>query len=241
MDIVRFGRSVRALRRRRRWRQEDLAHASGTSRAAISRIELGRGDRLTVRALDRVAASLGARVEVRLDWNGEGIDRLLDEGHARLVERIVRWLDGAGWQTAVEVSFGIYGERGSVDVLALHEPTGRLLVVEAKTVVPDLQAMLASLDRKARLGARIAHDRGWQTSSVSRLLAIAEDRTARRRVAAAEATFGRAFPHRTREVRAFVRAPGAPRSIAGLVFLTGVPHARTRHRVGRVRPDPVVT
>lgn len=241
MDAVRFGRSVRALRRRRHWRQLDLANAAGVSRSVISRIELGRGDRMTVRVLERVATALGARLRCSLDWNGEAIDRLLDEDHAHLVERIVRWLDGAGWQTAVEVSFGIYGERGSVDVLALHEPSGCLLVVEAKTVVPDLQAMLTSLDRKARLGARIASDRGWEASTVSRLLVIAEDRTARRRVAAAEATFRRAFPDRTPDVRAFVRTPDAGRSIAGLVFLTGAPHTRSRHRIGRSRPDPVAS
>jgi transcriptional regulator with XRE-family HTH domain len=50
---------VRALRRRRRWRQEDLARACGLSRTTISRIELGNGDLLTVRTLDQVAAALG--------------------------------------------------------------------------------------------------------------------------------------------------------------------------------------
>jgi transcriptional regulator with XRE-family HTH domain len=206
MDAVRFGKSVRALRRRRRWRQLDLADAAGVSRSVVSRVELGKADRMTMCVLERVATALGALIRVSVDWNGEGMDRLLDEDHAHLVERIVRWLDEAGWQTAVEVSFAIYGERGSVDVLALHEATGCLLVVEAKTVVPDLQGMLTSLDRKARLGARIAQDRGWRASSVSRLLVIAEDRTSRRRVAAADATFRRAFPDRTPEVRAFVRA-----------------------------------
>ncbi len=241
MDAVRFGRSVRALRRRRRWRQQDLADAAGASRSVISRIELGHGDRITVRVLTRVGSALGARVRWSLDWNGEAMDRLLDEDHARLVERIVGWLERHGWVVAVEVSFSVFGERGSVDLLALHEPTGCLVVVEAKTVVPDLQAMLTSLDRKARLGARIALDRGWRASSVSRLLVIAEGRTARRRVAAAEATFRRAFPERTPDVRAFVRAPDAGRTIAGLVFLTGAPQTRTRHRIARNRPHPVVS
>lgn len=236
MDAVRFGRSIRALRRRRQWRQQDLADAAGISRSVASRIERGHGDRMTVRVLERVATALAARVRWSLDWNGEAMDRLLDEDHAHLVERIVRWLERHGWVVAVEASFSVFGERGSVDVLALHEPTGCLLVVEAKTVVPDLQAMLTSLDRKARLGDRIAQDRGWRASSVSRLLVIAEDRTARRRVAAAEAT----FPDRTPDVRAFVRAPDGGRTIAGLVFLTGAPHTRTRHRIARSRPDPVV-
>src|SRR5260221_10725295 len=112
MDAVRFGRSVRALRRRRQWRQQDLADAAGISRSVISRIELGHGDRMTVRVLERLAMALGARVRWSLDWNGEAMDRLLDEDHAHLVERIVRWLERHGWAVAVEVSFSVFGERG---------------------------------------------------------------------------------------------------------------------------------
>lgn len=172
----------------------DLARACGVSRTTISRIELGRGGLLAVRTLEQVATALGARVRCQLDWNGEAMDRLLDEAHARLVERIVRWLDRSGWQSSVEVSFNVFGERRSVDVLALHPPSGCLLVVEAKTVVPDLQAMLTSLDRKARLGIRIAGEQGWKALAVSRLLVISEARTARRRVAAVEARSGELFP-----------------------------------------------
>jgi hypothetical protein len=211
----------------------DVARASGLSRTTISRIELGQGDLLTVRTLEQVATALGARVRCQLDWNGEAMDRLLDQAHARLVERIVRWLDRAGWQSAVKVSFNVFGERGSVDVLALHTPSGCLLVVEAKTVVPDLQAMLASLDRKARLGIRIAGEQGWKAVAVSRLLVISEDRTARRRVAGVEATLRRALPDRTQAVRAFVRAPDPRSGIAGLLFLSDAHHPVTSHRIVR--------
>jgi transcriptional regulator with XRE-family HTH domain len=214
----------------------DLARASGLSRTTISRIELGQGDLLTVRTLEQVATALGARVRCQLDWNGEAMDRLLDEAHARLVEQIVRWLDRAGWQSAVEVSFNVFGERGSVDVLALHTPSGCLLVVEAKTVVPDLQAMLASLDKKARLGSRIAGEQGWKAVAVSRLLVISEHRTARRRVAAVEATLRRALPDRLQAVRAFVRAPDPRSGVAGLLFLSDARHPVTRHRIVRTRP-----
>jgi transcriptional regulator with XRE-family HTH domain len=233
VDVVRFGRSVRALRRRRRWRQEDLARAAAVSRAAISRIERGRADRLTVRSLELIAAALGARVDCRLDWNGEAIDRLLDQDHATLVERIVRWLERYGWDAAVEASFNVFGERGSVDVLAFHRLTGCLLVVEAKTVVPNLQSMLATLDRKARLGTRIARDQGWDARSVSRLLVVADGTTARRRTAAAGATFRRALPDRISSVRAFLRAPSPGARLAGLAFFPSAPPASARHRIGR--------
>src|SRR3954453_13339241 len=84
-------------------------------------------------------------------WNGEGLDRLLDQAHAGLVEQLVVRLRAAGWVTDVGGAFSIRGERGSIDVLGFHEKTGIVLVIEVKSVVPDSQATLAGIDRKARL------------------------------------------------------------------------------------------
>jgi hypothetical protein len=94
----------------------------------------------------------------RVRWRGEELDRL-DAMHASIVERLVEILTSLGWECAVEVTFWIRREQGSADVLAWHPPTGRLLVVETKSVVPDLQTMLSSLDRKVRLGPAIAAQR----------------------------------------------------------------------------------
>lgn len=82
MEPIRFGQSIRALRRRKRWTQQRLADAIGVSRPVIGRIERGQGDGVTVRTLVRVAALLGATVSVRVLWHGEGLDRLL-ERHMR--------------------------------------------------------------------------------------------------------------------------------------------------------------
>jgi transcriptional regulator with XRE-family HTH domain len=231
MDPVRFGRAVRALRRRRGWRQEDLAASAGLSRAAVSRIESGRCDRSTVKTLESLSLALGATMDLRLNWNGEALDRLLDSAHARLVELTVVRLEVCGWETAPEISFNIAGERGSIDALALHRPTGSLLVVEVKSVVPDIQAMLAGLDRKARLASQVAHERGWPSESVSRLLMIGDGRTARRRVAAFEATFRRAYPTRGWEVDRWLRAPDRARPISGLRFMPIDRRVSTRHRI----------
>jgi transcriptional regulator with XRE-family HTH domain len=233
VDSIRFGRAIRAMRRRRRWRQEDLAAAAGVARATISRIELGQGDRHTVLTLEAVASTVGARVDVRLTWNGEGLDRLLDATHAGLVEVTSRKLESRGWTVAPEVSFAVYGERGSIDILAFHGRTATLLVVEVKSVVPDIQATLATLDRKVRLGPQVARSRGWTPEGTGRLLVIGADRTSRRRVAAHEATFRLALPVRGFDVDRWLRDPKPSPPFAGLRFGSGAHQEGTRHRIAR--------
>lgn len=120
VDVARFGRAIRALRRRRRWRQIDLASAAGVSATQVGRIERGESRRLPADTFDRVAQAAGASLDLALRWKGEGLDRLLDEDHARLVELVVLKLQALGWEVAVEVSFSRFGERGSIDVLAFH-------------------------------------------------------------------------------------------------------------------------
>ena len=233
MDVIRFGLGVRALRRKRRWTQDELAARASVSRAAVWRIERGRADRVAVHVLVRVAAALGARIDVRLLWQGEGLDRLSDAGHADLVERMLELLTTSGWLAAAEVSFNIRGERGSIDILAFHPTTGALVVIEIKSVVPDMQAMLGGIDRKGRLGRDIARDRGWQVTNVTRLLVLPDDRTARRRVERHAATFRTALPARTVEIRRWIRHPEG--TMHGVLFLSDAHHASARHRIASQR------
>jgi transcriptional regulator with XRE-family HTH domain len=136
MDPIRLGRQFRALRVRKELRQEDVGRGGKVSRSAVSRIERGLVASLTVGTLVRAAASLGANVDIRLKWNGEQLDRLLDEAHARIVDLVIAALRATGWEVAVEVSFSIWGERGSIDILAFHQLTGIVLVIEVKSVGP---------------------------------------------------------------------------------------------------------
>jgi hypothetical protein len=179
-----------------------------------------------------VAGALGASVDLKLRWHGEGLDRLLDEAHAQVVDATVVLLREGGWEAAVEVSFSIWGERGSIDVLAWHAPTGSLLVIEVKSVVPDSQATLHGLDRKARLAPDLALARGWECRNLGRLLVVAESRTSRRRVATLAATYDTAVPDRNVEVRRWIRRPAG--GLAGLLFLTNASPGSTK-RASRAR------
>jgi hypothetical protein len=123
-------------------------------------IEAGRAGEVALDQLIRVVSALGAFLSVRVVYQGEGLDRLRDRRHAALVDALVARLRAAGWDVATEVSFNHYGERGSIDILAYHPATRTLLVVEVKSVVPDVGRMLATLDRKVRLAPDIALERG---------------------------------------------------------------------------------
>ena len=146
-----------------------------------------------------------------------------------MVERTLELLARGGWAATPEVTFQIAGERGSIDILAWHPATRILLVVEVKSVVPDIQAMVGGLDRKTRLGPAIARERGWVPAIVARLLVLSDDRTSRRRIEAFESTFARALPARTVAVKRWLARPAG--LLEGLLFLSGLPRMQARQRV----------
>lgn len=220
---------MRLLRGRKGWTQVRLAREAGVPRWVITAIETGRGDTIAPLRLAPVVRALGAVLTVRILFHGEGLDRLRDRRHARLVDRLVARLRAEGWQVAAEVSFSVYGERGSIDMLAFHAATGALLVVEVKSVVPDIGGMLMTLDRKVRLARRIAREQlGWEAASVSRMLVLPEERTARRRVADHASTFESALPDRNVAVKRWLREPNG--AIAGLLFLSDAQDVDRRRR-----------
>jgi transcriptional regulator with XRE-family HTH domain len=241
MDGTRFGRQFRALRLQKDMRQADVGRIADLSRPVISRIDRGLIGNIQLGQLERAAIAVGAAVDLRLRWNGEQLDRLLDEAHARLVELTVVALRTAGWDVAVEVSFSVWGERGSIDVFGVHLKTGIVVVVEVKSVVPDTQQTLHGLDRKTRLATQLAKDRGWRCRGVARLLVVGDSATSRRRIERLEATYATAFPVRGIEVRRWMRNPHQP--ISGLLFVAYAPrgsakgprhnHQRVRRRRGR--------
>jgi transcriptional regulator with XRE-family HTH domain len=239
MDPVRLGADLRLLRIRKGWSQSRLARESRVPRWVVVDVEGGRAGRCRIEHLAELAAAAGGYLSVRVQFHGEGLDRLRDRDHAALVDQLVEWLRAVGWDVATEVSFNEYGERGSIDILAFHPETGALLVVEVKTVVPDVGGMLATLDRKVRLARGIAATRGWQVRTVARLLVLPDGSTARRRVEQHAATFTNAFPERTAAVRRWLRSPVGV--LSGLIFLSNAQPADNRRRSGPSAKAPPAT
>jgi hypothetical protein len=160
--------------------------------------------------------------------------RLLDTGHARLVERVVLLLRAARWSVIVEYTFSHYGERGSVDIVGWHAMTRHLLIVEIKTKLLDLQDLLSTMDRKARVVPQLlVRERQWEPSAVGRLIVVEDAASTRRVVGSHGATFDAAYPSRSWSVRAWIASPQGP--LSGLWFLSPTRSAR-RDRTGSRAP-----
>ena len=227
MDDVRVGRLLRTLRRRKGWRQADLARASRLSQQAVSLIERGHLNALSINALRRSFAAVDARFEGLVSWRGGQIDRLLDEHHASLVGRVADGLAHKGWDVEVEVTFSEYGERGSIDILAVRPASGDAVVVEIKTELTAIDDTIRRLDVKSRLCAKLVVDRfDWRPSSVSRLLVVLDRSTNRRRVAAHDGTLARAFPDRGTVLRRWLKTPSG--RVSGLLFASPTNPGGTR-------------
>lgn len=212
-----------------------MAEAAGISRQVVSKIERGRIGEVQVKTLQRIVEALDARLDVAVRWNGADLDRLLDEAHIVLVDRLVQLYRAGGWEVDVEVSFSEWGERGSIDVVARRPATGIVSVNEVKASVGDGQATVHGLDRKARLMPAIGRKRGWACRSVARILVVEASSTNRRRISEHDATFSAAFPVRGKDVAAWIRDPGE-RPISGLLFLSSAPGgSATRARAGTQR------
>jgi len=210
-----------ALRQRRGWRQVDLARRAGVSQAAISDMERGHVDRYTLRTIRRAMQALDASVALDPMWGGRGdLDRLLDADHAQLTQRWAEMHRQAGWDVWNEASYSIYGERGRIDQLAYHRPTGILEVTEVKTGIWDVQDTLGRLDVKIRLALRVAAERGWTARRVVGALVLMEGTTVRRRVHEHEGLFAR-YSVRGRAAYAWIRNPRV--AAEGLLLFLSAP------------------
>jgi hypothetical protein len=218
----------------------DVGRRAHVSQDLVSLIERGRIEDVSVRALRRVARALDAELRIELWFRAGELDRLMDEGHAALVGAVTAQLRRLGWETRPEVSFAVYRERGSIDVVAWHAATRTLLVVEVKTELTSIEETLRRHDAKVRLAADVVAERfGWLPLRVARLLVIADGSTRRDQVRRHDAVLRSAYPLRGATLRRWLAMPSG--SMSGLAFVRptsdgragrALPGGRRVHRPG---------
>lgn len=238
MEDIKIGRRLRAIRHHLNLRQRDVGDRSRTSQTAVSRAERGRIGAMPLGTLRSIATALEAEIVVVVRWRGADLDRLLDEDHSSIGGSVSRRMGSSGWELKPEVTYSVYGERGSIDLLAWHAATRTLLVIEIKTDLVSVEETLRRHDAKVRLAAGIAQDLfGWEARTIARLLVLPDDTTTRRRVARHDSILRRAYPTRGPELKRWLEAPTATDApLAGLLFTPATDGSRgPRRRAGRKR------
>lgn len=207
---------------------------AGVSRAFIGRIESGQLASVPLGTIRRVAAALDARFDTVVRWQGGDLGRLINARHAAMHEAMARMFASLdGWTAEPEVSFSIYGERGIVDILAWHPVRRILLVIELKTEFVDVNELMGSLDRKRRLAAVVARERGWDPVAVGTWVVLSDNRTNRRALAAHETVLRAKFPVDGRRIRTWLRRPVG--RLDALSFLPSVHVVGVRRNLAPVR------
>ena len=236
MDDVRVGRALRLLRQRRGMTQAQLGRAAGVSQPLVSLIERGHLGSVSLRTMRRVFAVVDASCDIRMSWRGGALDRLLDEAHAGLVMRRAAALHDSGWSVAVEATYSVYGERGSIDVFGARAAERAVTVEEVKSDLTSLEALGRKTDEKIRLvRARLCRERfGFAPTAVGRILVLPDTATARRQVRRLAPALDTMFPARNWEIRRWQRAPVG--DIAGILFVADMnPGSARRDQRGRIR------
>lgn len=232
VDDVAVGRLLRAIRIRRGWRQADVAVKAGMHRSQVSRAERGLLEDLRLGDLRRIGAVLEVRTPLAPTWRGGDADRLVNAGHVALQGAILGQLP-PGWSAIPEAPL-VGTERGVVDLVAWHQESRSLLLIEVKTELADPGALVAQVSRYRRALPALARAHGWEGQAcVGTWVAIADSSMNRRRLALASALLRRAFPQGGYELRRWLLQPRG--DLAALSFVSNALPGSTRRSGAPVR------
>lgn len=191
------------------WSQRELASRAETSHATVWRIEGQHPGRLDLLVVERLLRALGIRLSLGLDTRHlADRRRQRDAVHAWIVGYVARRLERTGWRTAIEVPLGHGVPRGWIDLLALRDTDGALLVDETKTDLPDLGALgrsLAFYEREAWDAARAI---GWRPRRAVTLVTALDSAVLAGRLVDNRDLVRRMFPAPVDGVAEWLAAPG---------------------------------
>lgn len=234
------------LRRRLGMTQAELSRRSGVSRRIIGLVENCRWEAVAFGRIAGLAGSLGARLYPNLNWRAKGSigwsTRRTPHSRTRSPDCCTAW---PGWSPSRSASTTT--ATGDDTIVAFHPARGTILVVEIRTAIGDVHAMLGSIDVKVRLALQVARDLGWTgASTVVPALVVADERSQHRIVGRNAELFDR-LSVRGRSARAWLRDPET--GVSGLLFylpmtdvrIVGVRKANRAQRVRKpaTTPTPV--
>jgi transcriptional regulator with XRE-family HTH domain len=205
-DLIRIGGELRAARIGAGLSLRFVAGKVGISATQVMRFERGLVLNASVRQLARIGAVVGLTVRVRAYPGG---DPVRDAAQAKLLARLAGRLH-AGLRFRTEVPLPIQGDQRAWDGWIsqfVGAQGGRGLPVDAETRLHDIRALLRRLTLKLR-----------DSGAASVLLVVADTRSNREAVAAAEQVLAGLFPVSTRRALASLATGHHPGGSA-LIFL----------------------
>jgi hypothetical protein len=161
-------------------------------------------------SLDVVAALLdGLDIDLELIARGPVVmsERRHDAVHALCSAHVQRRLEAAGWQVAREVRIESGRYVGWIDLLAFHEPTGTLLVIEIKTRLDDVGGIERSMDWHVREARRAARRLGWRPSRTAGYLLVLASDEVEDALRQHRLVWDRAFPKRATQLASAIVRP----------------------------------
>lgn len=230
-----IGGQVLAMRRRRRWSQEELGRRVGVGRMVISRLERGQV-RLDFELLERISVVFGVSLSVGLGRDPK--EDVADAGHLAMQELVLRLGRTAGFDGQFELATRPAEPWRSIDVALASEARLIAIEVECWNTIGDIGAASRSSARKLAELEQAAVAR-WGAAARAALVWVVRD-TARNRalVARYPEVFAVRFPGSSRAWVAALTGDGPVPTQAGLVWCDvrrGRFHAwrRAGRRVGR--------
>ncbi len=230
MEDAQLGARIKAVRVKLRRTQANVARQARVRPIDISHLERGALDDVPLPMMRRIASALGMWIELKPKWQGIELDRLASGAHDSLQRAVIeRFARLSGWLAVPEVTYSIFGERGAIDVLAWHDATHSLLVIELKTVVVDVGEVVRTMDQRRRLATEIAAGRGWHATSTSTWQVLTDTRTNRRHVEQHAALLRRPGTIDGQAMRAWLRQPsGAVSALSSMTAPSAIIRSRVR-------------
>jgi hypothetical protein len=143
----------------------------------VSAVEAGAAGRLALDTSLRILEALGVEVRMQLESPVvRGRSRRRDAVHAWIAGRVGERLRRVGWEVVDEAEIGSGRIRGYIDLLAHRHSDGAVVVVEVKTEIRDLGAIIRTLRWYAKEAPAAARRLGWRPRRVAVALVVLDSK-----------------------------------------------------------------
>jgi transcriptional regulator with XRE-family HTH domain len=166
--MLREGAKIRNARKRRQWRQWQLADQVSLAQSTISDLERGDGGSLSLETWQQVATVLELPLDLKL--SRDALEPPEDAGHLDIQELMLRLGRGCGYGRTFELPTKPADPSRSTDVGLTDDLNRRLLQIECVNTFGKINAAIRSADRKRAeaddLAVAIGHGNAYTVHQV---------------------------------------------------------------------------